>query len=133
MFRLFSNRNKLKEKKETNSDIDILTKLDRIIELLEKQQNKESSRAIHFDKVQIDHLENIVFHLDNLEIDTLSGKLIIGNHITSAEDFAESLKLKIDQESVKRETMADSSLSTPEKMVNTSKGYRFHYNSDNEN
>jgi hypothetical protein len=121
MFKFFSFRKKQEENK-INSQI--VTKLDRIIELLEQGQKQSSDKNFHFDHVQIDYLENIVFRLDNIEIDELSGKLIIGNNISSTEDLIEPLILKVDKESVKKEAKSDHSSYQQEKMVKTSKGFR---------
>ncbi|MFC3885536.1 hypothetical protein ACFOU2_19490 [Bacillus songklensis] len=123
MFKYFSFKKKQKEK-ENNVNSLIVTKLDRIIELLEQKQKEGAVKTIHFDHVQIDHLENIVFRLDNIEIDELSGKLVIGNNISSTEDLPESLVLKIDKEMAKKEAMSETS-PPQEQMVKTSKGYRF--------
>lgn len=38
--------------------------------------------SVNFDHVQINYLENIVFRLDNIDIDKLSGKLILGYNVT---------------------------------------------------
>ncbi|MGG1674957.1 hypothetical protein ACIFOT_04300 [Neobacillus sp. NRS-1170] len=121
MFKFFSFRKKQEESK-INSQIE--TKLDRIIELLEQGQKQSSDKNLHFDHVQIDYLENIVFRLDNIEIDELSGKLIIGNNISSTEDLIEPLILKVDKESAKKEAKSDHSSFQQEKMVKTSKGFR---------
>ncbi|MDR6997627.1 hypothetical protein [Neobacillus niacini] len=102
-----------------------MTKLDRIIELLEKQQNDHKSKNIHFDHVQVDHLENIVFRLDNIEIDELSGKLIIGNNITGSEELTKPLIQKIKKENAKQEAMTESESSDDAKMTKTAKGFRF--------
>jgi hypothetical protein len=127
MFKLFSFKKKQKEK-ENQINSHIISRLDRIIELLEQQPKGNESKNIHFDHVQIDHLENIVFRLDNIEIDELSGKLVIGNNIMTTEDLAKPLMLKIDKENAKKETMPDTTRSNPEKIVKTSKGYRFRNN-----
>ncbi|PFN83308.1 hypothetical protein COJ85_27790 [Bacillus sp. AFS076308] len=131
MFRFFSLRNKLKEKEAENKiSSNIMTKLDRIIELLEQQQKEKGVRNIHFDTVQIEHLENIVFRLDNIEIDQLSGKLIIGNNISTTNDIAEALNLQVDPKNAKKETMSDKSKSSNQKnIIKTTKGFRFHYDS----
>ncbi|MFS0644363.1 hypothetical protein [Siminovitchia sp. 179-K 8D1 HS] len=109
MFKFFSFINKQQEKEDKINSL-ILAKLDRMIELLEQQQlqkqpqeqpqqPKEESggKTIHFDHVQIDHLENIIFRLDNIEIDELSGKLLIGTNISGSEEFAASLGQKMDK------------------------------------
>jgi CCR4-NOT transcriptional regulation complex NOT5 subunit len=132
MFGLFSMRRKQKDKEkaeDVNINSPILIKLDRIIELLEIQQKAENMRNIHFDTVQIDHLENIVFHLDNIEIDELSGKLIIGNNISASNDLAESLQMHMNSNDMKKETMSDQSSSNQDSIIKTSKGFRFHYDS----
>lgn len=121
MFKYFSFK---KKKKELNVNSQILTKLDRIIELLEQKQMESAAKTIHFDHVKIDHLENIVFRLDNIEIDELSGKLVIGNNISSTEDLAKSLVLKVDKEMAKKEAMSEASPSQ-EEMVKTPKGFSF--------
>lgn len=126
MFGFFSKKKKQKEKDDKLYS-DILIKLTLIAELLERQQQAKDSRNIHIDKVQIDYLENMVFRLDSLEIEELSGKLVIGNNISSTEDLTNALKLKIDKESAKQEAMSESSSSDEKKMDNTPKGYRFHY------
>jgi|1185.fasta_scaffold1784256_1 hypothetical protein len=132
MFGLFSMRRKQKDKEkaeDVNINSPILIKLDRIIELLEIQQKADNMRNIHFDTVQIDHLENIVFHLDNIEIDELSGKLIIGNNISASNDLAESLQMHMNSNDMKKETMSDQSSSNQDSIIKTSKGFRFHYDS----
>ncbi|TWD90326.1 hypothetical protein FB550_12290 [Neobacillus bataviensis] len=132
MFGLFSLRKKQKEKgkvEEIKINSDILIKLDRIIELLEQQQKEDKMRNIHFDTVQIEHLENIVFRLDNIEIDQLSGKLIIGNNISTSNDLAESLQMHMNSNDMKKETMSDQSSSNQDSIIKTSKGFRFHYDS----
>ncbi len=108
MFKFFSFKKKQTEK-ENNTDSLIVTRLDRIIELLEQQQKESAVKNIHFDHVQIDYLENIVFRLDNIDIDELSGKLVIGNNIMSSEDLAKSLVQKVDKENAKKEAMSESS------------------------
>lgn len=127
MFNFFSFKKKQKEQDNLNSLI--VTRLDRIIELLEQeqqQQQKEGSiKNFHFDHVQIDHLENIIFRLDNIEIDELSGKLVIGNNIRSTEELAKSLVLKADKGKAKKEVMSDSSPLHQEQMEQTPKGFRF--------
>lgn len=122
MFNFFSFRKKQKEKVDTIAP-HIIKKLDKIIELLEKQQNGNNEKNFHFDNVQIQHLENIVFRLDNIEIDELSGKLIIGNNIHTTEDLANSLVQKIDKEKEKKEALSETASSN--QMESTSKGYRF--------
>jgi hypothetical protein len=122
MFNFFSFRKRQKEKENTITPL-IITKLDKIIELLEKQQKENNEKNIHFDHVQIHHLENIIFRLDNIEIDELSGKLIIGNNIHTTEDLASNLVQKIDKEKGKKEAMSETA--TSNQMENTSKGYRF--------
>ncbi len=105
-----------------------MTRLDQIIELLEQQQQQQKESSIknfHFDHIQINHLENIVFRLDNIEIDELSGKLVIGNNITSTEELAKSLVLKVDKEKAKKEAMAEASPLHQEQMEQTPKGFRF--------
>jgi PBP1b-binding outer membrane lipoprotein LpoB len=132
MFGLFSIRRKQKDKEkaeEVKINSPILIKLDRIIELLEIQQKADNMRNIHFDTVQIDHLENIVFHLDNIEIDELSGKLIIGNNISASNDLAESLQMHMNSNDMKKETKSEQSSSNQDSIIKTSKGFRFHYDS----
>jgi hypothetical protein len=132
MFHFFSKRKRKEEK--VNSLL--ITKLDRIIELLEKQQNAETSgKNIHLEHVQIDHLENIIFRLDNIEIDELSGKLLIGTNISGSEDFAASIIQKVDKQGLKQEAMKEETdvseenqeepLADHSKMMKTPKGYRF--------
>jgi hypothetical protein len=132
MFHFFSKRKRKEEK--VNSLL--ITKLDRIIELLEKQQNAETSgKNIHLEHVQIDHLENIIFRLDNIEIDELSGKLLIGTNISGTEDFAASIIQKVDKQGLKQEAMKEETdvseenqeepLADHSKMMKTPKGYRF--------
>lgn len=130
MFKFFSGKKK-QEEKEMKIPPQLITKLDRIIELLEHQQketemerNREGN-SIHIDHVQIDHLENIVFRLDNIEIDELSGKLNIGNNIHATEDMAEPFIQKINKENAKTEAMSEAESPEQTKMVKTSKGYRF--------
>ncbi|MEH7413934.1 hypothetical protein V7266_01420 [Neobacillus drentensis] len=132
MFGLFSLRKKQKETvkaEETKINSHIMIKLDRIIELLEQQQKEGNRRNIQFDKVQIEHIENMVFRLDNLEIDELSGKLIIGNNISTSNDLAESLQMHMNSNDMKKETMSDPSSSDHDNIIKTSKGFRFHYDS----
>src|SRR3954466_2923211 len=103
MFNLFSYRKKQKDKAERINSL-IENKLDRIIELLEQKGQKEqesTAKTIQFDHVHIDHLENLVFRLDNIDIDELSGKLVIGNNIISTEDLPQSLIRKVDKDMLK--------------------------------
>ncbi|MDR4944953.1 hypothetical protein [Neobacillus cucumis] len=126
MFGLFSLRNKKSEKEireENKLNSDILTKLDRIIELLEQQQTETSTRNIHFDSVQIDHLENIIFRLDKIEVDELSGKLIIGNNINTTSDIADVLKMELNPD---KESSSEKSTIGSNKITKTTKGFRFH-------
>ncbi|MFK9090336.1 hypothetical protein [Bacillus salipaludis] len=124
MFTFFSNRKKQKDK-ETKAHSLISTKLDRIIELLEQQKKESEGTNIHFDHVHIEHLENIIFRLDNIEIDELSGKLSIGNNIHGTEDLTNTLIQKINKENAKKEAMSDTSSPHDAKMTKTPKGYRF--------
>ncbi|MEH7096413.1 hypothetical protein [Neobacillus vireti] len=131
MFWIFSKK-KQKEKEQVEEPIPashLIAKLDQIIELLEQQQNQRNARNIHFDTVQIDHLENIVFHLDKIDIDELSGKLIIGNNISTTNDLAEALNQQINPKGSKSEEMSDKTSSNQETLIKTSKGFRFHYDS----
>lgn len=121
MFKYFSFMKKQKEKQINPL---ILTKLDRIIELLEQKEKGSAAKTIQIDHVQIDHLENLTFRLDNLDIDELSGKLMIGNNIMSKENFSESLNLKVNSDLLKKETLSETS-APKGKIVKTSKGYRF--------
>lgn len=128
MFGLFSFRKKKNEKEEENKlNSHIINKLDRIIELLEQQPSESRMRNIHFDTVQIEHLENIVFRLDNIKIDELSGKLIIGNNISTTNELAESLNMQLNPKDIKKETMSEKSPSNEDNIIKTSKGFRFHY------
>ncbi|PLS10345.1 hypothetical protein [Neobacillus cucumis] len=128
MFGLFSFRKKKNEKEEENKlNSHIINKLDRIIELLEQQPSESRMRNIHFDTVQIEHLENIVFRLDNIKIDELSGKLIIGNNISTTNELAESLNMQLNPKDIKKETMSAKSPSNEDNIIKTSKGFRFHY------
>lgn len=132
MFHFFSKRKRKEEK--VNSLL--ITKLDRIIELLEKQHNTEpGGKNINLEHVQIDHLENIIFKLDNIEIDELSGKLLIGTNISGSEDFAASIIQKVDKQGLKQTAMKEDTdvseenqedlLADHSKMMKTPKGYRF--------
>ncbi|MEH7107089.1 MULTISPECIES: hypothetical protein [Bacillaceae] len=121
MFKFFSTKKRLFEK-EMKTDSQILTKLDRIIELLEQNQKENNEKKIHIDHVQIDHLENIVFKLDNLEIDELSGKLIIGNNIGSNGDLSDSHIFKMDKEKVKMDSRSEASNLQPN-ISKTAKGF----------
>jgi len=123
MFNFFSFKQRHKKKDKINSQI--VTKLDRIIELLEQNQKKDSLKNIQFDQVHIDNLENIIFRLDHIDIEELSGKLVIGNNISTTDDLKESLIFKVDKENAKKDAMSESSLSTHEQMEKTSKGFRF--------
>jgi hypothetical protein len=123
MFNFFSFKQKHKKKDKINSQI--VTRLDRIIELLEQKQKEDSLKNIQLDQVHIDYLENIIFRLDHIDIEELSGKLVIGNNINTTDDLNESLTLKVDKENAKKDAMSESSLSTHEHMEKTSKGYRF--------
>jgi hypothetical protein len=128
MFKFFSFKKKPKEKDEKINSL-ILAKLDRMIELLEQQQKETGGKNIHLEHVQIDHLENIIFQLDNIEIDELSGKLLIGTNISGSEDFAASIVQKIDKENTKKEAKgASEETPSQQKMTKTSKGYRFRSN-----
>ena len=122
MFRFFSFK---KDQKENNVNSLIVKKLDRIIELLEQQKTESPIRNIHFDHVQIDHLENIVFRLDNIEIDELSGKLVIGNNIRSTEELAQSLVSNFDKKKAKKEAKSETASPYQEQMQKTPKGFRF--------
>ncbi|MED4206320.1 hypothetical protein [Neobacillus mesonae] len=126
--KFFSFKKKKPEKTDNTNSL-LLAKLDRLIELLEKQQKATEGKNIHLEHVQIDHLENIVFRLDNIEIDQLSGKLLIGTNISASEEFAESLIEKVDKESLKKEVTSKTNppeeSSSESKMTKTSKGYRF--------
>lgn len=124
MFKFFSFKKKMADKHNEVTPL-LIEKLDRIIELLEKQQKDNNMRNIHFDHVQIDHLENIVFRLDNIEIDELSGKLVIGNNIRSSEELAKSLVLKADKAEAKKEAKSDMLSPSQGQMEKTTKGYRF--------
>jgi hypothetical protein len=126
MFKFFFFKKKRKENENNNTPL-LMTKLDRIIELLEQQQQEKgnSGNNIHIDHVQIDRLENIVFRLDNIEIDELSGKLIIGNNINATEDLAKPLIQKINKENAKKEAMSETTSSDQTNIEKTSKGYRF--------
>lgn len=123
MFNLFSHKQKRKKEEHINSQI--VTRLDRIIELLEQNQKGDSLKNIQFDQVHIDHLENIIFRLDHIDIEELSGKLVIGNNINSTKDVAESLILKMDKENAKKEAMSEESFPRQEHMQKTPKGFRF--------
>lgn len=125
MFKFFSFRNKQTEKVNNINSL-ILNKLDQIAELLEQQQQQVSKEQnIQFDHVQIDYIENIVFRLDNIEIDELSGKLIIGNNISTSEDLAKPLVLKMAKENAKQEAMSETAPENHQKIIKTSKGFRF--------
>ncbi|WP_338450818.1 hypothetical protein R4Z09_02435 [Niallia oryzisoli] len=121
MFKYFFFKKKQKEK-HINSLV--LTKLDRIIELLEQKEKGSAAKTIQIEHVQIDHLENLTFRLDNLDIDELSGKLMIGNNIMSKENLSESLNLKVNSDLLKKDSLSETS-AHQEKIVKTSKGYRF--------
>ncbi|WP_160725545.1 hypothetical protein [Bacillus sp. USDA818B3_A] len=132
MFGFFSLRKKQKgteKAEEMRINSHILNKLDQIIELLEQQQRDGNKRHIQFEKVQIENIENIVYRLDNIEIDELSGKLIIGNNISTSNDLAESIQMQLNGDKMKKETMADSSSADQDNIIKTSKGFRFHYDS----
>lgn len=123
MFNFFPFKNKeIKKEKKINSLI--LDKLDRITELLEQQKDAKGQN-IHFETVQIDYLENIVFRLDNIEIDELSGKLIIGNNISTTEDLAKPLVLKLAKENVKQEAKSENTSAHQQKIIRTPKGFHF--------
>ncbi|WP_251550411.1 hypothetical protein [Neobacillus muris] len=121
MFKYFSFKRKRTDSNRVNSLI--VTKLDRIIELLEQKQNEGAGNTFHFDHVELDQIENMIFRLDSIEIDQLSGKLIIGNHISSTEDLAKTLHEKVDKEMAKKQVLSETS-SLEKKMEKTSKGYR---------
>ncbi|XJZ25705.1 hypothetical protein ACF5W4_09785 [Bacillota bacterium Lsc_1132] len=124
MFNFFSFKKQQKEKENHINSL-IATKLERIIELLEQKQTDHAVKNFHFDHVQIDHLDSIVFRLDNIEIDELSGKLIIGNNINGTEELAKSLIHKADKEHTKKEAKAEADSPRKEQIIKTSKGYRF--------
>lgn len=127
MCKYFFLKKKQIEKEENNINSLLLTKLERIIELLEQknlEQNRNEGKNLHFDHVQIDHIENMIYRLDNIEIDQLSGKLIIGNHIMASEDLTKTLVQKIDKENAKKETMSKTT-SDDGQFEKTNKGYRF--------
>ena len=131
MFGLFSLRKQKRTERveETRVNSHILNKLDRIIELLEQQQREANRRNIQFEKVQIENIENIVYRLDNIEIDELSGKLIIGNNISTSSDLAESIQRQLNGDKMKKETMADPSSANQDNIIKTSKGFRYHNDS----
>lgn len=106
MLRFFSFRWRRKEREADVNSL-LLARLDRMIELLEKQQKNMDGKSVHLDHVQIDHLENIIFRLDSLEIDELSGKLLIGNNISGPEDLAATLMQKVDKDKAKQEKAAE--------------------------
>ncbi|MFS0820700.1 hypothetical protein [Bacillus sp. 1P02SD] len=121
MFKYFSF---IKKQKQKQINPLLLTKLDRIIELLEQKEKESEAKSIQIEHVQIDHLENLTFQLDNLDIDELSGKLMIGNNIMSKGDLSESLDLKVNSNLLKKESLSETS-APKEEIVKTSKGYRF--------
>jgi hypothetical protein len=123
MFNFFAFKQKNKKNDKINSQI--VTRLDRIIELLEQNHKEDSLKNIQLDQVHIDYLENIIFRLDHIDIEELSGKLVIGNNISTTDDLNESLILKVDKENTKKNAMSESSSSTHEHMEKTSKGFRF--------
>ncbi|EKN70601.1 hypothetical protein BABA_04139 [Neobacillus bataviensis LMG 21833] len=127
MFKFFSLKKKKPIEKDEKINSLIIEKLDRMIELLEQQprESTENGKNIHLEHVQIDHLENIIFRLDHIEIDELSGKLLIGTNITGSDDLAVSLLGKIDKENTKKEA-ADEDMTSQQKMTKTEKGFRFH-------
>ncbi|MFZ7943596.1 hypothetical protein [Neobacillus sp. 19] len=127
MLKFFSFRKKQEAKTDKAATVDdlLFIKLDRIIELLEKQSVENEGNNIHIDKVHIEHLENIIFRLDNIEIDDLSGKFSIGNNIYGAEDLAKPLIHKLNKENAKKEAMSDTASPHDAKITKTSKGYRF--------
>jgi hypothetical protein len=127
MFRFFSFKKK-QNQKENNVNSLVVKKLDRIIELLEQKQKESTVRNIHFDHVKIDHLENIVFRLDNIEIDELSGKLVIGNNIRSSEELAQSIISNIDKKKAKKEAQSETASHYQEQMQKTPKGFRLRNN-----
>lgn len=132
MFKFFSFKKKQAEKQPSPHMPHILTKLDRIIELLEKQQQEKIKEErqekqggnIHLEHVQIDHLENINFQLEKIEIDELSGKLLIGNNISGSEELTKSIIQKIEKENEK-EAMVETASDDEQKIMKTPKGYRF--------
>jgi hypothetical protein len=124
MFKYFSFKKNAK-KKHINPLI--LTKLDRIIELLEQKEKESAAKTIHIDHVHVEHLENLSFRLDNLDIDELSGKLMIGNNIMSKENLSESLNLKVNTDLLKKESLSETS-DPKEKIEKTPKGFRFRNN-----
>ncbi|MBS4212953.1 MULTISPECIES: hypothetical protein [Neobacillus] len=124
MFKFFSKKQKQKKNEDTINSL-LLDKLDRMIELLEKQQQEPNGKSIHIDKVHIDYLENITFQLENIEIDELSGKLLIGTNISGSDDFAASIIQKIDKQELKTEAMSEDAEPSNENITKTSKGFRF--------
>ncbi|WML39164.1 hypothetical protein RCG19_18525 [Neobacillus sp. OS1-2] len=127
MFKFFSLKKQKPMEKDEKINSLILEKLDRMIELLEQQPQESTGNGknIHLEHVQIEHLENIIFRLDHIEIDQLSGKLLIGTNITGSDDLAVSLLGKIDKESTKKEA-AEENMASQQKMTQTEKGFRFH-------
>lgn len=123
MFKFFSFKERQKKNEDKINSL-LIAKLDRLIELLEKQQKESNSGNIHLEHVQVDHLENIIFRLDSIEIDELSGKLLIGNNISGPEDFGSSLVQKMDKENAKKES-ASKTAHPKQNMTKTSKGYSF--------
>jgi hypothetical protein len=123
LFRWFS----IRKKQSDSLSPQILNKLDRIIELLEQQHqpNGTDAKTIHFENVHIERLENITFQLDRIEIDDLSGKLMIGNNITASEELAKQLMEKLDKEKLKEEASPESPSHADPNVTKTEKGYRF--------
>lgn len=124
MFNFFPFKKKKQKEKAEQVNSLIENKLDRIIELLEQKEQESTAKTIQFDYVHIDHLENLVFRLDNIDIDELSGKLVIGNNIISTEDLPQSLIRKVDKDMLKNKSMSETS-APKEKVAKTSKGYRY--------
>lgn len=123
MFKYFSFK---KKANSANSSID--RKLDRIIELLEEMQKEKPAKNFTIDHVQIDHLENLTFRLGNIDIDELSGKLVIGNNIMATEEWTDQLVQKIDKEKAKEEAVAKKAPSQFEQVISTPRGFRYRKN-----
>ncbi|WP_206830495.1 hypothetical protein [Alicyclobacillus fructus] len=101
-----------RRRKET----EILEQLVRLLTLLEQRLSEPQDRRIDIavEQVQVDHvdLKELVFRLDRLDVNELSGTLTLGNHI------------RLDSGRASASPMADS------EMESTSRGYRIWWNEE---
>lgn len=80
--------------KKRKADSLLLTELYKKVQQLEKAVDilteKSTAYNINIEKLDVQKLENLTFHLDSLDIDELSGSLNIGNNfgLKQEKDFS---------------------------------------------